>query len=161
MDRARWGIARLGNLGIGCFESWGAWDGLAGVGLEVGLAGANASRAEKPAGKARICWAVSGVVGGCVSLVAGVALRGTPRVLWGVYVGEVLGEGTWRACGSAHCEFVDGERGPSMTVSQFLLSLLSDREWTDCDESIGLRLRLGVGGSTSGGRGGWVGVVGV
>ena len=53
-------------------------------------------------------------------MLCGVALRGAPRALWGVCVGEVLGEDIWRACGRARCEFVDGERGPSMAVSQLL-----------------------------------------
>ena len=85
------------------------------VGLS--LAEANASRAEKPAGRARIC---VGVVRRRVVLLGGVALCGALRRLCGVCVGEVLGDGTWRACGSARCEIVDGERGPSMAVSQLL-----------------------------------------
>ena len=73
-------------------------------------------------------------------------------VVRGVRVGEVLGDDTWRASGSGRRETADGERGPSMAVSKLRLSLLSESECTDCEESTGRNCRVGSGGSTSGGR---------
>ena len=101
-----------------------------GVGVGLELADANAARAECPAVKARVCIGIVSWVS-WVRFGSGRVLRGSGRRLCGVCVGDVLGDDACRALGSARCDMVDGERGPSMAVPQLRLSLLSEREWTD------------------------------
>ena len=88
-----------------------------GLGQGLELADANAARAEGPAVRARVC---IGIVSGRVVVVGGSVLCGEERGLCGVCVGDVLGDDACRAFGSARCEIVDGERGPSMAVPQLL-----------------------------------------
>ena len=64
--------------------------GVVGLGQGLGLADANAARAEGPAVRARVC---IGMVSGRVVVVGGVVLRGAERKLCGVCVGDVLGDG--------------------------------------------------------------------
>ena len=87
------------------------------------LAGAGASRAEGPAGRASV--GIGRVWGKVVG--AGGDGCGMERV-WleeGECVGELLRDDTRRAWGSSRCDSAESERGPSMTVSRLLSSLLS------------------------------------